>query len=329
MRSPNIRYLPEVDHLRAVAALWIVAYHGQQLIGSVLGLGRGFSADDWTFTWNPLTALLYEGHTAVALFMVLSGFIFTYGAFGKHLDYRAFVTNRVLRIYPLFVVVLMAGVAFYPQQFDPGRLLTSLFLFANVAPLDLGPMSGMFWAISVECQFYLLFPFLLAYLSRAPARHAVSLVALALALRGLGLLLGVNVRDLSYFHLLGRIDQFVAGMIGAMLLRRLEAARLAAWYPVLAGIAATAVLFGFHRLGGWPSTAGWKIAWPLVEGVTWAAVIVAYVGRRRPLAGTAVAPARRDRPDRFLDLPAPPRSSRAWSIDGCWSRRPAARAGMP
>lgn len=278
MRSPNIRYLPEVDHVRAVAALWIVAYHGQQLIGSMLGRGAPFTADYWIYTWNPLAALVYEGHTAVALFMVLSGFIFAFGAYGRHIDYRAFVTNRLLRIYPLFVTVMLAGMAFYPQNVTTQGVLGTLLLMANVQPMNLGAISGMFWAIAVEFQFYLLFPPLLAFLTRRPVVHALQIVALAIALRYLGVMLGANARDLSYFHLLGRIDQFLAGMLGAIALKRRGDARLPAWQPVLAAIGATGVMLAFHLGGGWPSTASWKVLWPAIEGLTWAAVIVAYVG---------------------------------------------------
>lgn len=282
MQSPNIKYLPAVDHLRGVAALWIVSYHGQQLVGAKLAAGRLFVPTDWIYSANPLAALLYEGHTAVALFMTLSGFIFTYGAFGSAIDYRAFITNRLLRIYPLFVVVLLAGVAIFPTRFDLGRLVSSLFLFANVANLDVGPLSAMFWAVSVEFQFYLLFPALLAFVARRPWRHAAQIVALALVLRTIGVLLGANARDMSYFHLLGRIDQFVAGMMAAIVLRRREGAPVPVVAAVGAGLAAVAAIYGFHRLGGWPVEGSWKILWPLVEGAAWAAVIATYVGALDP-----------------------------------------------
>ena len=282
MRSPNISYLPAVDHLRGVAALWIVAYHGQQLVGSMLAHGRLFVAADWIRSTNPLAALLYEGHTAVALFMTLSGFIFTYGAYGHAIDYRAFVTNRLLRIYPLFMVVLLAGFAIYPARFDAGRFVSTVLLMANVSNVDIGPLSGMFWAVSVEFQFYLLFPALLAFLSPRPWRHALQIVALALALRLLGVLLGGSPRDLSYFHLLGRIDQFVAGMLGAIWLRRRQGVPVPSATSVAAAAAVVALLYGFHQFGGWPVDAPWKIVWPLVEGLAWAACLATYVGAVDP-----------------------------------------------
>jgi len=99
MKSRNIGYLPEVDHLRAFAALLIVFYHGLHLLRSRLLHDQPFDFSHWVSTENPLLAAIAEGHTAVALFMVLSGFIFTWGAWGHQVRYGAFVVNRVLRIY--------------------------------------------------------------------------------------------------------------------------------------------------------------------------------------------------------------------------------------
>jgi uncharacterized membrane protein len=81
MRSKNIEYLVGIDHLRALAALLIVFYHGQQLFYLDTMRLRGLVAEPWARANDPFSALVIEGHTAVALFMVLSGFIFTYGAF--------------------------------------------------------------------------------------------------------------------------------------------------------------------------------------------------------------------------------------------------------
>ena len=34
------------------------------------------------------------------------------------------------------------------------------------------------------------------------------------------------------------------------------------------------VLFGYHRMGGWPVSALWKVFWPTAEGLMYAALIV-------------------------------------------------------
>jgi len=56
-------------------------------------------------------ALLDEGHTGVALFMTLSGYLFAKLLDGKTIDYAAFLWNRALRLFPLLgVVVVIVGI---------------------------------------------------------------------------------------------------------------------------------------------------------------------------------------------------------------------------
>ena len=107
MRSPNIRYLPAVDHLRAFAALLIVFYHGLHVFSYQARFGRDFATDHWLQAGNPLLAVLAEGHTAVALFMVLSGFILTVGALEGGVSWAGFIRNRLLRTYPLFLLAMV------------------------------------------------------------------------------------------------------------------------------------------------------------------------------------------------------------------------------
>ena len=104
MQSSNIKYLPAIDHLRAYAALLIVFYHGLHLFSYQIRFQRPFFFDNWLQTKNVLMAFLTEGHTAVSLFMVLSGFIFVYGVYGRKIDGKRFIYNRFLRTYPLFLV---------------------------------------------------------------------------------------------------------------------------------------------------------------------------------------------------------------------------------
>ena len=51
-------------------------------------------------------ALLAEGHTGVALFMTLSGYLFAKLLDGKQIDYAAFFWNRALRLLPLLIFVV-------------------------------------------------------------------------------------------------------------------------------------------------------------------------------------------------------------------------------
>jgi len=151
MKSPNIKYLPALDHIRGYAALLVLLYHSLHLYAYDQRFHRPFESDAWMATSNPLYAVLFEGHTAVALFMVLSGFLFEYGASGQRVQYLPFLRNRLLRIYPLYLALCILGLCFYPDRFSASKLVRTLLFQANIGgALDLGSFTTMFWAISVD-----------------------------------------------------------------------------------------------------------------------------------------------------------------------------------
>ena len=105
--------------------------------------------------------VIHEGHTGVALFIVLSGFIFIYGSADKKIIYLQFLRNRILRIYPLMITMTIIGISVFPEKFTiDGLICTVLPLQNTPTALRLGSYSSLFWTIAVEFQFYLLFPFL-------------------------------------------------------------------------------------------------------------------------------------------------------------------------
>jgi peptidoglycan/LPS O-acetylase OafA/YrhL len=95
---------------------------------------------------------------------------------------------------------------------------------------------------------------------------------------------GANPRDISYWTVIGRIDQFCLGIIAARLYVRKHVAGLNVTWFLLSAVAVVGILVVFNRLGGWPSTTRWKMAWPTIEGVMWAGFIVTYLaaGQRLP-----------------------------------------------
>lgn len=279
MRSPNIRYFPAVDHLRAFAALLIVFYHGLHLFSYDARFHEDFGPAHWLQSGNVLVGALAEGHTAVALFMVLSGFILTYGSLDRDLDYAGFIRNRLLRTYPLFLLLVFAGVCAFPDRFAWPSFLQTVFGFANMpGALAAPPFTSMLWTIGVEWQFYLIFPLLLVVLKSGWTRNAAGLIAVLLLMRAVAVLAGANPRDLGYSTIVGRLDQFVIGMWAAYFFKRhpLSSAQGGALAAV-ALAAVIAALYAFNAAGGWPLTAAWKTAWPTLEGVLWAAFLVGYV----------------------------------------------------
>jgi peptidoglycan/LPS O-acetylase OafA/YrhL len=283
MKSLNINYIPAIDHLRAFAALLIFFYHGITLIGYQLKYNEPFTYLHWNQTGNPLLALLYEGHTAVSLFMVLSGFIFTIGAYQSQLRYGDFIRNRFLRTYPLFVLMLIVGTYAFADRFSMAALLQTLLFMGNLpGAANAGSFASMFWAVAVEWQFYLVFPFLMLFVNRHGIRYALGLLLLFVLLRSGATALGASPRDIGYWSILGRMDQFLLGMAAGVIYRRHFQA--GAKFDVLFFVSLVFVLALmqlFNGTGGWPGNSFYKVLWPTVEGLGWAAFILGYLSIAR------------------------------------------------
>ncbi len=282
MKSSNIRYVPGLDHLRAGAVLLVVFYHALHLLSLIpraVSKGVEFHAL-WVYSKNPLVSLIEEGHSSVGLFMVLSGFVFSVGAVGREIEYWPFLKNRFLRIYPLMVVLAMVGAAAHPARYAfLGLLQTLLFQADFQGALSADPFSSVFWTIAVEFQFYLVFPFLHRFIERDGFRLGFALILLANLLRVGAVYVGSsNPHDVYYWHMVGRLDEFVLGMLAARIHLRIKERRLP-WGPLSLGAVALVLgaLLAYNQLGGWSSAGRWKIVWPTIEGVVWAALIIAYV----------------------------------------------------
>jgi peptidoglycan/LPS O-acetylase OafA/YrhL/glycosyltransferase involved in cell wall biosynthesis len=162
--KPN--HLPELDGLRAIAILMVLAAH--------------FKEPTPHWLWQPLN----QGGFGVYLFFVLSGFLITrillYDKNGPSY-FRNFYARRTLRIFPLYYGVLALHfwvlLKLYPT---PGTLAQApyqgwLWGYAyNVLmaikghPFFSSDWMGLghFWTLAVEEQFYLVWPFLVLFLSK-------------------------------------------------------------------------------------------------------------------------------------------------------------------
>jgi peptidoglycan/LPS O-acetylase OafA/YrhL len=271
----NIPHIGALDDLRGVATLMVLLAH----LTHNLTRGIDPSIGPWLRPDNPIFAVLAEGHAGVSLFMVLSGFLFAFGADGQRVDYGSFIRNRFLRIYPMYVLMLVLGSYANPADFSFQALLASLFLFSNTgSALSGGEFTALLWTISVEFVFYLIFPFLHRFRIAYGISYLVHLLILMVVLRFLCIGLGANARDISYFTIVGRIDQFIIGMIAAYLFKsgglRFKMPRLA----LIAYVAVTiASLFALNRVGGWETAAKWKGLWHTYEGLLFAGLIVSYI----------------------------------------------------
>ncbi len=99
MQSRNADYSPEVDQLRLLAAAIVFAFH---YFHTFFGGWKAGVAPRWF-------ALVSEGYTGVSLFFVLSGYIFMVigRKAGGSVPYGPFLMNRVLRIAPLHLTIVL------------------------------------------------------------------------------------------------------------------------------------------------------------------------------------------------------------------------------
>lgn len=275
--SPNRAYLPEIDQLRGIAALLVFFYHGFQILGAQLAHGVAFDPEKhWIISRNPIIATIEEGHSGVALFIVLSGFILSIGTVGRSMNYGRFLIARLLRIYPLLLVFAAAAFAIAPT--DLSSLIATILPIRTADALH-GDFVEMFWAVAIEFQCYLIFPFLILFSNRLGTRFLVQVVAVAIVLRCLVVFSNeANAQDIGYWTVLGRIDQFCLGMVAARLyLLRGWQAPIRSIFLIPAALGVLLSLWAFNRVGGWPVTSHWKLLWPTGEGCLWAAFTLCYL----------------------------------------------------
>jgi peptidoglycan/LPS O-acetylase OafA/YrhL len=280
--SVNRGYIPEIDQIRGYAALLVLFYHGLNLFSEKMLFGALYNPAYRLQTRNPVLAFIYEGHTGVGLFIVLSGFILTIGCVGREIDYRKFLLSRILRLYPLYICFLAFSVSANRGGFNLSSTVQALLQLSNFPGAPGSDLTSMFWAVSVEFQCYLIFPFLIMFSNARGNIFLLGFMLLAVILRVLLVLDGTNARDLSHWTVAGRIDQFALGIVAARIyvLYDLRSVLKPWWILVSTALIVTAI-FVYHRSGGWIVVANWKIFWPPIEAVFWAFFIVTYLAAGR------------------------------------------------
>jgi peptidoglycan/LPS O-acetylase OafA/YrhL len=275
MRSSTSTYIPRIDHLRFFAVLLVFVWHA----------AHSNSAIPFTYvpSFFPLS-IFDEGHTGVSLFLTLSGFIFASLAGERRVRYGAFIRNRLLRVLPLLFVWTLINFAI--TQTTPERLLAQI-----LTTMNRGDFPGAGWTVIVEFQLYLVFPFFLRFVRTYGPKYLVGVVASALLLRAIVWAATQNVQFLAYWTVLGRVDEFVLGMLGFEAARR-YGKRLG--NPLIFGGVAVAWLLIMHRfnqLGGYyfgGTTVRGSAIWiylPTLEGLFYATLTASYLNL--PFRGSA------------------------------------------
>lgn len=168
-----------IDMLRGVSILLVMLLHytlSYRLVSSPL--------QQW-ISVPTLRAILYNGNYGVSMFFVISGFLITSNIYARYQSLSGinaihFYKLRLFRLYPLVVLALivitvlgLAGLTKFSNIAHKQPLGDAFFVIANLSVLTfwhnvLMEMVGYFnyamniyWSLSVEEVFYLLYPMVL------------------------------------------------------------------------------------------------------------------------------------------------------------------------
>lgn len=259
-----------VHVFRGLASLIVLLFHGTLI-------GAGY------FGHEMFGGFFRFGFFGVHFFFVLSGFIIGYhhlGEFGRREKLKAYVVKRLVRVYPIYWIVLLMIVPLYflfpafgsGGETQPLRLVSSFLLF----PQREWPVLGVAWTLRHEIWFYLVFG--LAMFLKRPygswllvAWGGASFAAYLTMVAG-----GVGVRFPLSFFLSAFNLEFLSGVVIAILVKKNAVPKSTAGVLVASGILLLAVSFFVkgpetgYGTGDTAFVSLWVAAFLLMAGAAWA-----------------------------------------------------------
>lgn len=231
---------PGLNGVRFIAAFLVIIDH-TELFKSYLGYP--------TLWANSYSA--YLGAFGVSIFFVLSGFLITYLLLEEQQEapirIRHFYYRRILRIWPLYYLILGLGFFVIPHldffqvpiySSDMGNFLPRLLLFvglaANVAFVYLPtvPFANVLWSVAVEEQFYLFWP----HVVRVKRYLLWIMLVLLAGYLALKFYAGGVDRQFELLVIRTRFSSMIIGGVGAYLLFHQKALIQFLYHPVVQGV---------------------------------------------------------------------------------------------
>lgn len=238
-----------------------------------------------------LVTLLLHNEAAVQIFMIISGFVITHLLVSKVEPYRDYATRRFFRLFPLYVLMILIAVfsrELYAEAFgrnpwftDPQMRLDRLAaensdwpvhaalhltMLHGVLPDTLLPFaSSTFlapaWSISLEWQFYLIAPLLVAAMSARRNRWLVILLLVG----SIPVLAGTAGAWRYQSFVMLALPFFLGGILS-----RLALDGRPHWFAIGATLAASAIYLYFAD----PGTYLWTALVVLIWSVSLAAAVL-------------------------------------------------------
>lgn len=230
--------IPGLDGIRALAVMLVIVGHfGLDFVNGALGVLMFFVLSGFLITWLMLKEVDRTGTVSL----------------------KNFYRRRMLRIFPAFYAFWFAAVAIYLYRghyLHWGQAISAFFYTSNYYMALVPTGTEVFahtWSLSIEEQFYLLWPFLFLLArgnQRRLARHLAAFILVVWVHRALlHLAWGVRI-EYTYRAFDTRADHLAVGCLLAVLLRQgllngfARAATRSAWYPLVP----LAILFAVQPL---------------------------------------------------------------------------------
>ena len=227
--SKDKLYFKNLDSIRFIAALMVFLQHGVSPSYQYLPIKNTL--------WEKLLNTISNGGTGVSIFFVLSGFLITYLLIGEYelnskISIKKFYIRRVLRIWPLYFLVVTFTFLIYPflkSVIGINNPLGSNFLYhltflsnfdvLNIEKYCIGSdamSQNITWSVSIEEQFYLFWPIIFVFFPKRLWIYSISLVIL-----GSILFRVINYNDtvVLYFHTFSVLLDLGIGGLMAFLIK--------------------------------------------------------------------------------------------------------------
>jgi peptidoglycan/LPS O-acetylase OafA/YrhL len=244
-------YQPELDGLRFYAFLGVFVCHSLPFEGAFY---RRFHLP-MPWLWG---AVAKSGAAGVDLFFALSAFLITSILLREReetdgISLRRFYLRRILRIWPLYFLLIAVGVVLahtMAGQRLPWYYVAGYLLFAgNWVHAVFGRPESIcspLWTVSIEEQFYLIWPLLMKMLSRRGMIVAGIVTFLLATVSRIGFMLAGWSGGFIYYGSTSRCDSLALGILLALFADRLPRLTRGARWLLLAG-----------GLAGWVVSSAW------------------------------------------------------------------------
>lgn len=253
-------YFKNLDSIRFFAALMV-------FLGHAISPAFDFLPIQGTFVQRFLLAIS-NGPAGVSIFFVLSGFLITYLLISEYkstsgISIKNFYIRRILRIWPLYFIVVLITFGIYPGLKElvhlntplGSNVLYHLLFLSNFDVINIhencfgfdAMSQNITWSVSIEEQFYLFWPLLFAFL---PKRSWIIGILTVIFISMLFRWLKFDDHAILYFHTLSVFVDLGIGGLFALLIHKHEVIRK--WFeqsktPHLAislSVAAIFILYG-------------------------------------------------------------------------------------